>query len=146
MNIFMLRVTEAGGRQHQPSRKGSATANLIRKQLCSTEGGRSESSSGLLLKGWANCIVLRIIKITHSEKRNRSCPNFMRKIIINLGDFSIFCCLHVCVFMHVCVYLSRTFLTVLFELSIIHILISGEWVSDSFLKGGVGLSFVLVIR
>lgn len=127
MNILMLRETEAGGKQRQPtSRKGSVTANLIRKQLCSTEGGRSESSSGLLLKGWANCIVLRMIKITHSEKRNSSCPNFVRKIIINLGDFSIFCCLHVCVFMHVCVYLSRTFLTVPFELNIIHILISGE--------------------
>lgn len=95
----MLRETEAGGKQHQPSsRKGSATANLIRKQLCSTEDGRSESSSGLL-KGWANCIVLRMIKITHSEKQNSSCPNFVRKIIINLGDFSIFFCLHVCVCM-----------------------------------------------
>lgn len=130
----MLRETEPGGKQHQPSRKVSVTANLIWKQLCSTGGGRSESSSELL-KGCTNCIVLRIKRITHSEKQNNSCPNFRRKIIINLGDFSIFCCLHVCVFMHVYVYVSRTFLTMLFELNIIHILISGESVSDSFLKG-----------
>lgn len=94
-----------------------------------TKDAMSDSSSGLH-RGCTNWIILVIIKIKHPEKQSISWLNFVRKIIINLWDFYILLFACIDVFMWV------EFSWHAFELNFIHISNSGEWISDSLLKGG----------